>query len=300
MTANDHRLWDCLVIGGGPAGLTAALYLARFRRTVLVIDGGRSRAAGIPRSHNHPGFIDGISGETLLQTLRKQALQYGAEIKSGNVVNLEVIDDGFKAQTEAREFSAACVVLAAGIADACPDIMNPSSTLETGHIRYCPVCDGFEAADKKIAVYGNPKDAAAKARFLRVYSSEVSLIPVRPGEPCGPSDDFELLTSPARSFTVDGSGISVALEDGEVRTFDVLYPALGCRVHSDLATRLGAKSNSTGCLVVDDRQQTTVESLYAAGDVVSDLHQIVVAEGHAAIAATAIHNRLPFRFREHK
>ena len=298
MTANEHQLWDCLVIGGGPAGLTAALYLARFRRTVLVIDGGRSRAAGIPRSHNHPGFIDGISGETLLKTLRTQASQYGAEIKSGNVVSLEQTDDGFKAQTEVDEFRAACVVLAAGIADECPDIMNPWSTSETGHIRYCPVCDGFEAADKKIAVYGDPKDAAGKARFLRVYSSEVSLIPVRPGERSGPSKDFELLNSPARSFTVEGSGVSVVLEDGQVRTFDVLYPALGCRVHSDLATALGAATNSIGCLVVDDKQQTTVDGLYAAGDVVSDLHQIVVAEGHAAIAATAIHNRLPFRFRE--
>jgi thioredoxin reductase (NADPH) len=118
MTANDHRLWDCLVIGGGPAGLTAALYLARFRRSVLVIDGGRSRAEGIPRSHNHPGFIDGISGETLLQTLRKQASQYGAEIKGGNVVSLEVTDDGFKAKTEAGEFGAACVAMTIGIVPA--------------------------------------------------------------------------------------------------------------------------------------------------------------------------------------
>lgn len=297
MTARQ-RLWDCLVIGGGPAGLTAALYLARFRRSVLVIDGGRSRAGGIPRSHNHPGFIDGISGETLLQTLRTQASQYGAEIQSGNVVSLEIANDGFKAQTETGEFDAACVVLAGGIADACPEIINRSSTSETEHIRYCPVCDGFEAGDKKIAIYGDPKDAAAKARFLRVYSSEVSLIPVRPEERSGTSEVFELLTSPAQSFTVEGGGVSVVLEDGQVRTFDVLYPALGCRVHSDLATALGAKTNATGCLVVDDKQQTTVEGLYAAGDVVSDLHQIVVAEGHAAIAATAIHNRLPFRFRD--
>ncbi len=298
MTVSDQR-WDCLVIGGGPAELTAALYLARFWRTVLVIDGGRSRAAGIPRSHNHPGFIDGISGETLLQTLRTQASQYGAVIQAGNVLSLDRTDDGFIARTDAGDFGAACVVLAAGIADACPDIMNPSSSCESGHMRYCPVCDGFEAADKKIAVYGDPEDAAGKARFLRVYSSEVSLIPVRSGHQSGPPDDFELLTSPARSFTLEDSGVSVALEDGQVRTFDVLYPALGCRVHSDLATAWGARSNSIGCLVVDDKQQTTVDGLYAAGDVVSDLHQIVVAEGHAAIAATAIHNRLPFRFREH-
>jgi thioredoxin reductase (NADPH) len=81
--------------------------------------------------------------------LRKQASQYGAKIKSGNVLNLEVTDEGFKAQTEEHEYRAACVVLAAGIADACPDIMNPSATPETGHIRYCPVCDGFEACRNK-------------------------------------------------------------------------------------------------------------------------------------------------------
>jgi thioredoxin reductase (NADPH) len=132
-----------------------------------------------------------------------------------------------------------------------------------------------------------------------VYSSEVSLVPVQTANASAPPNDFELLTSPAESFTVKDSGISVALKDGQVRNFDVLYPILGCRVHSDLAMALGAKTNPTGCLVVDGRQQTTVDGLYAAGDVVSDLHQIVVAEGHAAIAATAIHNRLPFRFREH-
>jgi thioredoxin reductase (NADPH) len=225
-------------------------------------------------------------------------LQYGAEIKAGNASRLDRTGDGFTAHTDAGDFRAACVVLASGIADKCPDITNGCSSSDSGHVRYCPVCDGFEAADKKIAVYGDPKDAAGKARFLRVYSSEVSLIPVRPASEYASPGDFELLSSPARSFTLEGNGVAVVLQDGQVRSFDVLYPALGCRVHSDLATALGAKSNSTGCLVVDDKQQTTVEGLYAAGDVVSDLHQIVVAEGHAAIAATAIHNKLPFRFRQ--
>jgi thioredoxin reductase (NADPH) len=298
MTVNE-QLWDCVVVGGGPAGLTAALYLARFRRTVLAIDGGRSRAAGIPRSHNHPGFLDGISGETLLQTLRTQASQYGAEIKAGMVRSLARTGDGFMAHTDEESFRAACVVLAAGIADECPDNINHTSTAETGQVRYCPVCDGFEATDQRIAVYGDPKDAAGKARFLRVYSSEVSLIPVRTPERDSCTDEFELINSPARSFTVEAGAVSVTLEDGQVRIFDVLYPVLGCRVHSDLATALGAKTNPVGCLVVDDTQQTTVDGLYAAGDVVSDLHQIVVAEGHAAVAATAIHNRLPFKFRRH-
>ena len=87
------------------------------------------------------------------------------------------------------------------------------------------------------------------------------------------------------------------LADGHTHTADVLYPMLGCDVHSDLAAALGAARNDVGCLLVDDEQQTTVPGLYAAGDVVSDLHQISVAVGHAALAATAIHGRLPRNFR---
>ena len=216
-------------------------------------------------------------------------------------MSLALTDDGFIAHTDEGQVSGQLAWFwPRASPTSAPITLNHSSTAETGQVRYCPVCDGFEAADKKIAVYGDPKDAAAKARFLRVYSSEVSLIPVRTPE----SDpDLQTISSclppPPEASPWRAGAVSVALEDGQVRIFDVLYPALGCRVHSDLATALGAKTNPVGCLVVDDKQQTTVDGLYAAGDVVSDLHQIVVAEGHAAIAATAIHNRLPFRFREH-
>jgi thioredoxin reductase (NADPH) len=88
------------------------------------------------------------------------------------------------------------------------------------------------------------------------------------------------------------------LVDGRTMNFDLLYPTMGCIVHSDLATALGANSNEVGCLLVDGKQQTTVPGIYAAGDVVSDLHQLVVAEAHAAIAATAIHNSLPLQLAE--
>jgi len=87
--------------------------------------------------------------------------------------------------------------------------------------------------------------------------------------------------------------VTVATQGGEIHEMDALYPALGCKVRSDLATALGASSNENGNLQVDDHQRTTVEGLYAAGDVVTDLHQLSVAFGHAAIAATDIHNRLP-------
>jgi thioredoxin reductase (NADPH) len=90
-----------------------------------------------------------------------------------------------------------------------------------------------------------------------------------------------------------GKRLRVRLEQGPSVGLDILYPALGCRVRSELATSLGARCTDTGTLKVDERQKTSISGLYAAGDVVSDLHQLVVATGHAAIAATAIHNCLP-------
>ena len=291
--------YDCLVVGGGPAGLTAALYLARFRRRVLVIDAGKSRAASIPRSHNHPGFADGISGDVLLRTLRTQAEEYGAKIVVGKVLSLERTADGFAADTTIGPVLAARVVMATGITDKCPDIELLDRAAAKEMVRYCPVCDGFEAIDKKIAVYGPWEEAAGKARFLRVYSSDVTLVPTLPADTDRKNEegDFKLATSPAAKILTAADGIDVALADGRAMRFDVVYPAMGCHVHSDLAIKLGAKSNEVGCLIVDNKQQTTVPGVYAAGDVVSDLHQLVVAEAHAAIAATAIHNSLTLNLR---
>lgn len=289
--------YDCLVVGGGPAGLTAALYLARFRRRVVLFDAGRSRAASIPRTHNHPGFLDGIAGPTLLQTLRSQAEQYGAEIHSGTVDCLTPSDDGFEVRTDGGSFRASKVVLATGITDKCPNIETSDPDMVREKVRYCPVCDGFEATGKRIAVHGSPQDAAPKARFLRAYSPSVTLVPTSPGTSATGNRPFET-TPTALSIKVGHTGVDVLLVDGRMLNFVLLYPAMGCVVHSDLATALGAKSNKVGCLEVDDKQQTTVPGIYAAGDVVSDLHQLVVAEAHAAIAATAIHNNLPLRLAE--
>src|SRR3954468_9420678 len=122
MNAPRSDQYDCLVIGGGPAGLTAALYLARFRRRVILVDSGTSRAASIPTTHNHPGFADGISGEALLLTLRAQAQRYGALLISGTVVSLVGVEDHFEAGSSIGKICASRVLLATGITDKCPNI----------------------------------------------------------------------------------------------------------------------------------------------------------------------------------
>lgn len=299
----DERL-DCLIIGGGPAGLTAATYLARFRRRVAVIDEGKSRAALIPTSHNYPGY-SGISGVDLLALMRGQAERYGAQYRPGRVTGLERGEDhAFTALTASGRIQAKTVLLATGIVDINPDLAGLAQAVKDGALRYCPICDGYETIDQRIGVLGTVKSAARKALFMRSYSAHVTLLPTEMPTP-EDKEKIEALRKAGvklaggvvRDIEMKGDKVAVLLSTGQTCTLDVFYPALGCDVRSDLATALGVRTDEEGCLVVDQRQKTGIPGLLAAGDVVSDLHQISVAVGHAAVAATAIHNALPYNFR---
>jgi len=292
---------DCLIIGGGPAGLTAANYLARFRRNALLIDDGQSRARLIPETHNYPGFV-GISGMRLLAQLREQAETNGAKLQDGRVEALRKSDGVFVAHVGDKDLRAQRVLLATGIVDESPDLPGLKDAIYRGALRFCPICDGFEASDERIAVLGPLRTAAGKARFLRTYSRDVVVLPTEDTE--HNSDAASVLMKDGiqlerRVVDIDRSGdkITAICADGERLTVDVLYPALGCDVRSELAIALGARCNDIGNVYVDDKQRTSVDGLYAAGDVVTDLHQISVATGHAAVAATTIHNSLPPNFR---
>jgi thioredoxin reductase (NADPH) len=289
---------DCLVIGGGPAGLTAAIYLARYRRTVLLVDAGQSRAALIPESHNYPGFV-AIAGPELLARLRQQALRYGTAIRDAEIASLRrARAGGFIAECQAGEVTARSVILATGLVDESPGVAGISDPVARGLLRYCPICDGYEATDKKIGVVGPLAQAAKKALFLRTYSRDVWVFPT---DVHARSAALEDRLSRAgvrvggRPHRIEGHNcrMTVVVEDHSRHELDVLYPAMGCHVRSELATALGAQCTEQANLKVDEHQQTTVDALYAVGDVVTDLHQVSVAIGHAALAATHIHNRLP-------
>jgi thioredoxin reductase (NADPH) len=295
---------DCLIIGGGPAGLTAAIYLARFRRNVIVVDDGKSRAALIPESHNYPGFSGGVAGPELLAALRRQAEQYGAALRHARIVDLKRHDGGFRASSQEGALQARYVLLATGIVDEAPELPGLRDAIYRGALRFCPICDGYEAMDQHIGVLGRTAVACKKALFLRTYSRRVTLLPIDDPARIDPGvarelQDAGIQVSEEPVIDVDRSGekIAAVMQGGARCELDVLYPALGCEVRSELATALGAESDDGGCLKVDSRQATTVPGLYAAGDVVIDLDQLSVAIGHAAIAATCIHNNLPRNFR---
>ncbi len=305
MEDTDDDMLDCLIVGGGPAGLSAALYLARFNRRFLVVDDGRARASWIPTSHNIPLFAAGIAGPDILALQRATAERYGARILNGTVSALGKEPGGFRAtvvcgESESRELRARRVLLATGAVDNEPDMPDVPNAVQRGLVRYCPICDGYEAMNRKIAVIGFGSRGLGEAVFVaRTYSRDVTLLTL--GRPMELDDDqrarlaeyaVKVVEEPITALDLDGDKIAVMRTgSGQEHRFDVLYSALGMQVRSDLAVALGAEHDAAGALIVDDHNRTSVAGLYAAGDVVRDLSQIVVGMGHAAVAATDIHNR---------
>ncbi|GAA4857243.1 NAD(P)/FAD-dependent oxidoreductase [Luteimonas vadosa] len=306
MTEEDPIL-DALVIGAGPAGLTAATYLSRFKRRIAVVDAGNSRARWIPTSHNCPGFPSGVTGDALLDKLREQARAYGTEIVGDRVSGLERDGDAFHAVGEqGGRWAARYVLLATGIVDCVPKMARLEQAIENGAIRLCAVCDGYEACDERIAVYAPVDEAIRHALFLRTFSREVLAVRSEAGEPSAECARLAhdarvaVLPVPESIDYLAGEGCRMRFADGDERTFDTVYPVLGGNAQSGLAIGLGAEVDDNEELVVDEHLQTSVDGLYAIGDIVSALNQISVAVGHAAVAATAVHNRLPRNFREDK
>lgn len=291
---------DAVVIGAGPAGLTAAIYLARFRRRFLLIHDGRSRADWIPRSHNHPGFPDGVVGAELLARMAAQAQRFGAPMREGWVSGLVAEAGGFSLTVERETVRARTVLLATGVTDTLPDIKGAEAAVVAGLMRICPICDAYEIIDKPVAVIGENALAAREALFLADYTADVTVLHTGPPEAM-PNDErrllaargLDLIETEARRVGLDVPGgiVTCSTAEGE-RRFAAIYVALGVKPRSNLADHAGARLGDDERLVVDVHQQTTVAGLYAAGDMVRGLNQISTAEGEAATAATAIHNRL--------
>lgn len=294
------ELLDCLVIGGGPAGLTAAVYLARYRRRVCVVDAGASRAGCIPKSRNVPGFPDGIAGRDLLARLREHAGRYEVPMEQGCVESLTGGDGAFEAGMEGRVLRARKLLLATGARDVAPELPGMEPGLAAGNVRYCPVCDGFETQRQRVAVLGREVHGLRESLFVAGFDNQVTWLSMGSQQDVPPRDLARLRERgvliadqlPLHIRCEPGEGVEVEMVDGRKLVFDVLYPALGLLHASELALALGAKAQDDGQLLVDDHLQTTVPGLYAAGDVAAGLNQISVAYGQAAIASTAIHNSL--------
>jgi thioredoxin reductase (NADPH) len=298
----DEKILDCLIVGGGPGGLTAAIYLARFHLDILVVDGGKSRAAWIPCTRNVSGFPDGIAGTELLQRMRDHACKFGSSVESEFVTKLERDEETgvFTATWGSGCRRARSVLLATGVTNRRPPMDEElhNDALARGLIRYCPICDGYEVTDKKIGVIGSDSHGVAEALFLRGYTADITLIAPDKALRLKADDQQRLkeavipcVDGPAQAVAISNEFIVVDTAEGHY-TFDSIYPALGSDTHTQLAEQVGATLSTDLCITVDRHMRTSVPGLYAAGDVVIGLDQISHAMGQGGVAATTIRNDL--------
>jgi thioredoxin reductase (NADPH) len=298
----DEDILDCLIIGGGPAGLTAAIYLARFHLDIMVVDARKSRASWIPCTRNVSGFPDGIEGTELLQRMREQACKYGAKIETEFVTKLErdPLSGLFTATWGSGEATARTVLLATGVTNRRPPMDEElhDQALARGLVRYCPICDGYEVTDKKVGVIGSDSHGVAEAVFIRSFTGDVTLIAPDTALNLDEDDQRKLeaagidcVDGPAQAVAITGDCIVVDTAEGH-HSFDSVYPALGSDTHTQLGEMVGATLADDGCFLCDTHQRTSVAGLYAAGDVVHGLDQISHAMGEGGVAATTIRNDL--------
>lgn len=291
-------MYDCVILGGGPAGLVAGIYLARLNRKVSIIDGGRSRASLIPRSFNHPAFPEGIPGRDLLARMYAQIRNLGVEHIAGRADSLENAGAGFRCTVAERVLDSRAVICATGLVDILPAWHDAAELVRKGNLRICPICDGYEINGAAVVVIGHTRHALKEAEFLLSFSDDVTLATLGADlediSAAEVREPLRLVTSPLLSHRPAADDrLSLELAGGRRMEAVAVYSALGYRPRSRLAASVGVRLDEEGRVPADSHQRTNVERFYAAGDVVTGLNQLGVAMAHGEIAAVAVHNDLP-------
>ena len=293
------RSRDVIIIGGGLAGLSAAIYLGRALRDVLIIDAGESLALWEPEVQNYLGFPDCIDGRELLRRGREQALKYGAETIHEEVERLSFEGGRFQIKAKKTAFDARRLLLATGVYHLPPKIPCVNDCVGRSMF-FCKDCDGYRVQGKRVIIAGHNNDAVEYALGIMLFTDCVTLL--TNGEvPSWDADhetwlrEFHVPMHVEKILRVDherGHMRSVALATGETIAADCLFTTRGDVFHNHLARQLGAKLDTEGQVIVDKQQHTSVPGLYAAGCVTPANCQMIIAAGDGAVAAQAINRDL--------
>lgn len=291
--------YDVLVIGGGPAGLSAGLWLARFRRQVRILDSGRPRNDPTWAVHGYPGITDPPPHE-LRRVLIEQASAAGAEWQACDVVTIEGEKNAFTLWLEDKQaLDARRVVLAYGRRDVIPEIEG-LAPLYGKSVFHCPDCDGPSMVNCRIAVIGWDTKAAAVALYLLTWGREVTLLTHghapklrRTSLDVLAKYGVSIVTSKiARLSGMDDRLAAVEFEDGDALPLDGLFFHLGSQPASDLADHIGCHRDADGNLEVNHAHETSVSGVYAAGDLIGPPYLAVSAAATGVKTALAVHKSL--------
>jgi len=295
----SETVYDVIILGGGPAGLTAGIYTSRQGLNTLLIEGKKlgGRAWGPHRVENFPGFPEGLTGTELMDRFVEQTKKFGVEFKQETIVGLSDMGDTKFVQTRGGFYQSRAVVVTTGIQRKSMNIPGELEFKGRG-VAYCAICDGPFYKDQPVAVVGSGKDAVEDALRLAETTSKVYAIPGSGGFKEG-IEELHELTEHMKIDVIDGVDVEsiegdqvvthVNMKKGPVKRLNVngVFIILDHVGTSDILRDSGIETDDGGCIMVDKNQRTNIEGIFAAGDCVCGGMQIVTAAGDGGKAGLA-------------
>ena len=288
--------YDVVVVGGGPAGQSAALYSTRLGHRTALVERGGGRAAMMQEVHNVLGIPEETSGNEFLGVGKEQLEEYGCDLHRDLITSgRRTAEDGIELEGNSATYRARRVVLATGFNDVRPDPPLP----RTGRgLHYCLHCDAHMFVDRSVYVMGHAESAAHVAAIMLNFTDEVDLL-TRGADPEWSDETAAMLAAhPIDVIEADVTGIqngedgwleAMAFEDGTVREYRGGFAMYGAEYNNELAREFGCEINDDGTVVVDDHGRTSVEEVYAVGDLTPGHNQVPIALADGAKAGISIH-----------
>lgn len=290
---------DCIIVGGGPAGLNAAVVLGRCRRKVLLFDTATYRNLYSHGMHNYLSR-DGILPSEFLETSRKEMTKYGVQLLQHKVVSARKNARGFFDVKDdlGRNYQSKKLLIATGLQDNVPDIPG-FKELYGKSVHHCPYCDGWEVSGKALGVYARNKSGFELALALKGWSDNVTYYAdgrnkLKPSEvETLTLNDIPIVSYPVQKLEASGGQLTaVVFKNGDQRKCDALFFVNGFKPQCNLAETFGCNMTRLGTVIVNRYQQTNIDGLYVAGDAARDMHFVVVAAAEGAKAGVIINKEL--------
>ena len=286
--------FDVVIVGGGAAGLSAALVLSRARRKVLVVDSGAPRNAPAPHMH---GFLsrDGMPPAGLLEVGRDEVKGYGGEIRAGDVTEL-VLSGGsgfWVLLSDGQRVSARRLLIATGLRDELPDIPGLAARWARD-VLHCPYCHGFEVRDRQLGVLGGSAESVRYVQTVRQWTTDVvfftppgSLTPLQRSELVARA--IGIVEGTVKQVLVENDQLSgVEMDDGRIIRRQALFVPPRFVPYNDLLARIGCEMDDSGWVVRDGTGLTTIPGVWVAGNVANPRAQVITAAGEGSTSAIAI------------
>lgn len=271
---------DILVIGAGPAGISAAIYAKRAGASVAILHGGESSIEKAQKIDNYYGFEGGISGKELYEKGIKQAKMLDIDVRAEEVFNIQKEGDAYTIETATKNYNAKAVIISTGKKELRPNIEGIVD-FEGKGVSYCAMCDGFFFKNKKVAVIGNQSFAIKEADYLRDIVSQ--LVILTDGKKIDLQDGYDVITKKIKKISGNSKVEFVEFEDGEPIKIDGIFVAIGNAGSTDFARKMGISLEGSS-IKVNEKMETNISGLYACGNATGGLLQICKATYEGAIA----------------